>query len=195
MRILFLLRRCYFFRLLSSLSPSPSDLSGTSNSRKPCSSSSQAIRVAFWVLKFSTSGGAPAISCRARLAASTTYANWLSGAFVCTVISVLPSKRCQKFFHAVPPTQAATAQSRNNGLPLYSGSLHVLVHNTKVVVLAESRDLLARFRQPPPNLFVGILSATTQAPLQLRTGRRQDENSYRFRQLFLYLRRALDVDL
>ena len=62
----------YFFRLLPSLSSSTEFASGTSNSSKPCSNSSQATRVAFCVLGFSINGGAPAIICRARLAASTT---------------------------------------------------------------------------------------------------------------------------
>src|SRR5215472_6916397 len=62
----------YFFRLLPSLSSSTEVVSGTSNSSKPCSNSSQATRVAFCVRGFSINGGAPAIICRARLAASTT---------------------------------------------------------------------------------------------------------------------------
>src|ERR1700742_3218588 len=46
------------------------------------------MRVGFSVLGFSTKDGAPAMICRARLAASTTYANWLSGALVSTFISL-----------------------------------------------------------------------------------------------------------
>src|SRR5205823_2823771 len=91
------LRDRYFLRLLPSLSSSTEVASGTSNSSNPCSSSSQASRVAFCVLGFSINGGAPAIICRARLAASTTYANWLSGAFVCTVINSSPQTMPEVF--------------------------------------------------------------------------------------------------
>ena len=82
----------YLRRLTPSLSSS-TDLPGlNSYSIKPLLTSSHATRVGFNVRGFSNIGGAPAIIWRARRAASTTYANWLSGAFVCTVISVFPSK-------------------------------------------------------------------------------------------------------
>src|SRR5437763_1672275 len=93
----FLLAGRYFLRLLPSLSSSTEVTSGKSNPSKPCSNSSQATRVAFCVLGFSIIGGAPAIICRARLAASTTYANWLSGAFVCTVINSSPQTMPEVF--------------------------------------------------------------------------------------------------
>src|SRR5260370_39821727 len=90
-------RQRYFFLLLPSLSSSTEVPSGTSNSSKPCSYSSQAACVAFCVLGFSINGGAPAIICLARLSASTTYANWLSGAFVCTVINSSPQTMPEVF--------------------------------------------------------------------------------------------------
>src|SRR2546430_13093499 len=82
----------YLRRFTPSLSSS-TDLPGlNSYSIKPLFTSSHATRVGFNVRGLSNIGGAPAIIWRARRAASTTYANWLSGAFVCTVISVFPSK-------------------------------------------------------------------------------------------------------
>src|SRR3984893_13093856 len=62
----------YLRRLLPSLSSSIESGSTKSYSSKLWSSSSTAIRVAFCVRGFSTSGGAPAIICLARRAASTT---------------------------------------------------------------------------------------------------------------------------
>src|ERR1700719_2727381 len=92
----------YLRRLLPSLSSSIESGSTKSYSSKLWSSSSTAIRVAFCVLGFSTSGGAPAIICLARRAASTTYANWLSGAFVSTVISVIPPQTMPEVFPPGP---------------------------------------------------------------------------------------------
>src|SRR5258707_8009516 len=138
------------------------DGSVKSYSVRLCSSSSHAMRVALSVLGFSISGGAPAMICRARLAASTTYANWLSGAFVCTVISVFPPKRCQKFFHPGPPARAGAAQCGHDGLHFASRAFHVFVHHAKIIVLAKLRNLFARLRQPPRNFFARILAALAQ---------------------------------
>src|SRR5882724_12179148 len=85
--------RGYLRRLLPSLSVSMDAGSVKTYSSKPFSTSSQAMRVGFSVLGFSMSGGAPAINWRARRAARTTYANWLSGALVSTVIFSLFLRR------------------------------------------------------------------------------------------------------
>src|SRR5450755_2806204 len=98
------------------------------------------MRVAFCVLGFSTSGGAPAMICRARLAASTTYANWLSGAFVSTFISVFPSKRCQKLFYPLTAPRALATQRDYNGLRFVACTFHVFVHYTIVVILAKRQN-------------------------------------------------------
>src|SRR5512137_189574 len=136
----------YFLRLFPSLSSSIEDGSVKSYSIRLCSISSQAIRVGFRVLGFSIIGGAPAIICRARLAARTTYANRLSGAFVCTVISVFPSKRCQKLIHLRPAPHARAAKRRHNRLDLASRAFHIIIHHTKIVV-AKGGDFIPRLRE------------------------------------------------
>src|SRR5882762_7091390 len=102
------------------------------------------MRVAFRVLGFSTSGGAPAMICRARLAANTTYANWLSGAFVRTLISVftpnVSPKRCKKLFHAILAPRLGAAHSSHNRLYFTDGLFDVFVHDTKIVILSKFRD-------------------------------------------------------
>src|ERR1700730_6000893 len=110
----------YLRRLLPSLSSSMESGSTKSYSSKLGSSSSTAIRVAFCVLGFSTSGGAPAMICLARRAANTTYANWLSGAFVSTVISVIPPQTMPEVF--LPGPDAALLY---NAAPLQLLALRV----------------------------------------------------------------------
>src|SRR5271170_2630953 len=153
------------------------------------------MRVAFRVLGFSTSGGAPAMICRARLAANTTYANWLSGAFVSTFISVIPPKRCQKLFHPLAAPPALAAQRHNNGLRFASRALYILIHDTIIVIFTESCNLIPGPSQAARDLIVGILPAAAQPSFQLLGRRRQDKNGHRLRELFFYLRRALNVDL
>src|SRR5204862_460472 len=82
--------------------------------------SSHATRVYFSVRGFSTSGGAPAINWRARRAASTTYANWLSGALVCTVIVNLSLQMTPEDF---PPTRGGVYSNTATRLRLIP--LHV----------------------------------------------------------------------
>src|SRR6202008_442794 len=105
-----------------------------SYSINPWFTSSHAMRVGFRVRGFSNIGGAPAIIWRARRAASTTYANWLSGAFVCTVISVFPPKRCQKFFHQGPPSRGRAAQGGYTRLRFASRAFHVIVYHAKIII-------------------------------------------------------------
>src|SRR5690242_9543618 len=187
--------RRYFFLLLPSLSSSTEVASEKSNSSKPWSSSSQATRVAFCVLGFSIMGGAPAMIWRARLAASTTYANWLSGALLCTVISVLLPKRCQKFLYLIPSPRAGAAQSGHNRLRFASCALHIFIHDAKIIILAKNGDFIPRLGKPPRNLVIGILPTAAQAALQFFPRRRKDKDSHGFWQLFLDLRRSLDVNL
>src|SRR5271168_1852635 len=184
------LRKSYLRRLLPSLSSSMEDGSWNSYSIRLCSSSSQAMRVALSVLGFSMSDGAPAMIWRARRAASTTYANWLSGAFVATVISVFPPKRCQKFFHPWSAPRSGTANRHHNGLCFVSRAFHVFVHDAIIVITSESCNLVPRLRQTPRNFFVGVLAPAAQATFKFHTRRRQNKNRHRFRQLFLYLRGA-----
>src|ERR1700687_4042933 len=184
----------YLRRLLPSLSSSIEDGSTKSYSIKLWSNSSTAIRVAFRVFGFSISGGAPAIICRARLAASTTYANWLSGAFVSTVISVFSSKRCQKLFHSCAAPRTGTSQCRHNRLRLASRAFHIFIHHTIIVVFAESCNLVPGLGQPPRDFFVRILPAAAQPAFQFFTRRRQNKNGHRLRKLLFHLGRALHVD-
>src|SRR5260370_15317949 len=146
----------YFRRLFPSLSSSIEGGSVRSYSIKPCPSSSHAMRVAFSVLGFSSSGGALAMICRARLAASTTYANWLSGAFVCTVISVFSSERCQKFIHSRAAPRARAAERRHDRLRFASRAFHVVAQHAIIVILAERRNFIPRLRQTPRKLFARI---------------------------------------
>src|SRR5690348_11681429 len=171
------------------------DGSVNSYSMRLCSSSSQAMRVALSVLGFSMSEGAPAIIWRARLAANTTYANWLCGAFVCTVISVFPSKRCQKFFHANSAASGGAANRHHNSLGFAAGAFHILIDDAIVVITPKRRNFVPRLGQTPANLFAGILPAAAEPPLQFCTGRRQNENGHRLGELLLYLRGALHVNL
>src|SRR5450432_4029569 len=153
------------------------------------------MRVAFCVLGFSTSGGAPAMICLARLAASTTYANWLSGAFVSTVISVFPPKRCQKFFHSILTPRFCTTQRCYDGLHFASCPFDIVIHYAKIVILSKLGDFIAGFRQAPGDFFVRILAPQAQSPLQLFARRRQNKNGQRLRKLFFHLRSALHVNL
>src|SRR6516164_7958521 len=147
-------RALYLRRLPPSFSSSAPG-SVKSYSIKPWVTSSQAIRVAFCVRRFSTNGGAPAIICRARRAASTTYANWLCGALVCTVISVLPSKRCKQLVQAIVAPFVRATQRHYNGLSFTTGTFHVVVHHTKIIKLFAGHNFIAGLSQPPRNLFVG----------------------------------------
>src|SRR5690348_4262669 len=164
-----------------------------SYSTRPMSTSSQAIRVGLAVRGFSIIGGAPAINWRARRAARTTYANWLSGALVCTLISVFPPKRCQKFFY--PPAAARTraAQRGDDRFDIFPGPIHIVIDD-HIVILAEGRNFVASARQPPGDFVAGVLSAASQPALEFPAGRRQDEDSHRFGQLLFYLRGALYVN-
>src|SRR5437764_14908104 len=159
------------------------------------SSSSQATRVAFWVLGFSIIGGAPAIIWRARLAASSTYANLLSGALLCSFISIFLPKRCQKSLHLVPSPRADAAQSGYNRLRLAACALHIFIHHAKIIILANGCDFIPRFGKPPRNLLIGILPAAAQPALQLFPRWRKNKDSHGFWQLFLDLRRPLNVNL
>src|SRR5215471_3264944 len=183
----------YLRRLPSFSSSEPGSVK--SYSIRPWLTSSQAIRVAFCVRRFSTNGGAPAIICRARRAASTTYANWLCGALVCTVISVLPSKRCKQLVHECAAPFARATQRQYNRLRFTTRTFHVVVHHTKIIKLLAGHNFIARLGQPPGNLFVAILAATAQAPLEFLARRRQNENRHGLRQFFLHLRRTLHIDL
>src|SRR5579862_2616599 len=120
------------------------------------------MRVGFSVRGFSTSGGAPAIICRARRAASTTYANWLSGALVSTFISLF----LQKTPEVVPPACDASrsdnvVRRRSPALPcLRALHLHSQHSNRNIFRTLRSRlapwPAAARFPRRSPGLgFAG----------------------------------------
>src|ERR1700751_5981881 len=131
------------------------------------------MRVAFCVRRLSTSGGAPAMICLARRAASTTYANWLSGALVCTVMSLLPSKRCQNLIDPIAAPCARASQRRYDGLRFFSRTFHIIVHYNEIVKLLACHYLFASLRQPPRDFLVVILSAPPHPLLQVLARGRQ----------------------
>src|SRR5271169_4180966 len=153
----------YLRRLLSFSSSDPGSVK--SYSIRPWLTSSQAMRVAFCVRRFSTNGGAPAIICLARRAASTTYANWLCGALVCTVISVLPSKRRKDLVHAIMAPPARAAHRHDNGLSFATRAIHVVVHHTKIIKLLARDDFIAGLGEPTSDFFVSVLAPAAQSPL------------------------------
>src|SRR6202022_2922147 len=154
----------YLRRLLPSLSSSIESGSTKSYSSKLWSSSSTAIRVAFSVLGFSTSGGAPAIICLARRAASTTYANWLSGAFVSTVISVIPPQTMPEVFLPSPDAAllyiAAPLQLLALRVPLVP-HLHLQRNNRNIFQTPRFHHALSVIAAPypRPNFVLGTATA------------------------------------
>src|ERR1700730_5317649 len=106
-----------------------------------------------------------------------------------------PPKRCQKLFHSRPPSRGRRAQSSYNRLRFASRTFHVFIHYAKIIILAQSRDLIVGLRQPPGDLFIWVLAPAAQPSLQFFARGRQDKNGHRFWHLFLYLRRALHVNL
>src|SRR5690242_8471401 len=164
-----------------------------SYSTRPMSTSSQAIRVGLAVRGFSIIGGAPAINWRARRAARTTYANWLSGALVCTLISVFPPKRCQKFFYPPAAAQTRATQRGDDRFDVFSGPIHIIIDDD-IVILAKGRNFVASAGQPPGDFVAGILSSACEPALQLFAGGRQNKDSHGFGQLLFYLRGALYVN-
>src|SRR6202795_159032 len=188
-------RALYLRRFAFSLSSSLGNASVKSYSINPWFTSSHAMRVAFCVRGFSSIGGAPAMIWRARRAARTTYANWLSGALVCTVMSLLPSKRSQNLLHHFAAPQARAAQRRNDGLCFPSRAFHVVVHYTKIVKLFSQLYLTLGLRQPPRDFIVRVHSAAAQPSLQLLARGRKYKDCHRLRQLFLHRRGALDINL
>src|SRR5579863_2613425 len=114
------------------------------------------MRVGFNVRGFSTSGGAPAIICRARLAASTTYANWLSGALVSTFISLFLQKTPEVVPLACDASRSGNA-TRRQSLALRcprAPHLHSQRNNRNIFRTLRSRPgpspVAARFPRPSP---------------------------------------------
>src|ERR1700722_2447827 len=137
---------------------------------------------------------APSINCLALRAATTTYANLLSGAWLSTVIGILSSKRFQNL--VCPITQAApkTTRSHCDRLNFASGAVNIIIDHQKIVLCVALNFLLGPF-EPALNRFVGILAPRAQPPFKLFASRGQYKNGPRGRQLLFYLLGALYVNL
>src|SRR6201987_900128 len=185
----------YFRRFPSlSLSSEPSTASVVSYSSRPLCNSSSAMRVVFRACGLSTSGRPPIINCRARLAATTTYANWLSGASRETAISRSASKRLQNFSNSLfVPRHPATRPERDR-LSFPSGAFEVVIYHRKVVA-AVVQHLLSRPLEAPRDFIFGSLAARPNAVFEFRPRRRKHENGNSPGQLLLHLQRALHIDL
>src|ERR1700743_2579616 len=114
------------------------------------------MRVGFNVRGFSTSGGAPAIICRARLAASTTYANWLSGALVSTFISLFLQKTPEVVPPACDASRSDTVVRRQSPALRCLRALHLHSRHSNRSIFRTLRSRLApspnaaRFPRPNP---------------------------------------------
>src|SRR6202047_569538 len=102
--------------------------------------------------------------CLARRAASTTYANWLSGAFVSTVISVIPPQTMPEVFlpgpDAAPLYNAAPLQLLALRVPRVP-HLHLRRNNRNIFqTLRFHRALSANASQcPRPNSALATAAA------------------------------------
>src|SRR5256885_14821920 len=123
-----------------------------------------ATRVDLCERGLATKGMAPIINWRARLPATTTKANRLSGDFCEMAMSSAPSKGSDNIANALVHRIQPTTRRYNYGAQIFTGALEIVIDDHKIV-LRPATHLLARTIQAAANGFVGILSAIAQALL------------------------------